>query len=223
MTLPQRLEHRITVVELRRLAPQYLDVQGQIASTMLKDFGTFTTEPAPIRLFERIIAEDHAAGVRAAVNGESVHYQRTNTADLLTIERDARVYFRRVERLVSPDAYDRVGVLFSFSASPSLELDSWLREAYGVSRLADWTFEEAHLQMRRPAEDWNQIVTVRRWGIDDVSGVPPRTIRVDVDQFRLNVSPQDAWQVHLEPLFADAEACLKQLVEGVEIDGAQES
>ena len=211
MTIPDSWNPKVAVVELRRNAPKYLDRQGIVAQKLLDNYDAFSIDASPVRYLESlVIGEDK---FRAAINGHHAVYQRLDVTDLESFERESRAYFKLIEAEIAPTTYDRVGALLSFPVAPSPSFNEWFREVVSFRALNEWTVEDASLRLTRSTEDWQQVLTVRRWGTED-DVVDPSIFRIDVDQFRLQAPRDVAWGINMVDLLQRARQILHEITSG---------
>jgi hypothetical protein len=204
---------RSAVVELRRHALAYLDRQGQVARVLLDNYDSFDIEPNPMRYHERMLIRNDSDTFRALVSGYVCAAFGIRLGDVASFERDARVFFKLIEPVVSEGDYERLGILFSFEVEDVEDLSGWYREQLKVTDPTGWTLDQFSARYQRILDQQGDTVMMRRWGPNE-EGAQPGNVRIDVDHFQTGVGRIDAWNFDLEPELERARESIGQVLNG---------
>lgn len=203
-----------SVVELRRFAAHYLDRQGALAQQLVERYGGFGIDAAQVRLLETLTHDVPEKSGRGGVNGHMAVFEQAHTKDVADFEREAKMFFRLTEKELRPTAYDRVGVLFGYILDVA-DVNLWLRNTLGFSKLPAWIFSEYSLRFISPAIDWQPLVTIQvdSGSLSGQGKSPAGKISVMVDQFQLNPEPSLGTNLDIQGLHREAERIVKDLLD----------
>ncbi len=207
-------------VELRRIAPQYLEAQGKVLKKLTDSYESVSLAPGGnTRFEERIEVEVPSTGFEAFVSGPVCLSSKTITGaqeiDVDQFEREARVFAKFVEPLIYDGEYGRVGVLFSFIPGDATAASDWYADYLGLKFRDPWTVETVAMRTRHDRVREGDSVAVQRWsGNLQNYGVDPNAIRIDVDQYWFNVTKHDALNVRLVEGFQRAQDILQGVLRG---------
>ncbi len=199
------------LVELQRQAFRYLDVRGRLAEQLLDAYESVTLDDASMAIQAQIGIELEDPVRKGGVSGLRVGYEEQAARDIPRFQRESWAFLRKAESLLGVKRYPRVGVRFLFEV-PAVDYAIAARQFVGLSARDGWRLGHYGVRLDTEANGWELVVRIAPVRAPQTdAGVFQQRIRFDVDQFRHDVTAQEALQVGILDAFGRAQEALAAL------------
>lgn len=217
--IPKRDPSRVVrhaVIELRRVAPLYIDQKGALAQQVKDHYGSVNFEPGPIGMIETIRYGPDDGELRASVNGYQAVYSQTPPESPSVFNKHAHEFFAISEAGLKVSNYDRVGVLFSFGVEVSrAAMAKWFATRIGPFPVEGWGATEFSIRFARPIDGGEEILVAKAVYTESPSGETEYSgiIRIDVDRALFNLSSEGVKNIDLVQLYDRSNEILAEFLE----------